>query len=257
MNYSPLYRLRAVHEYFEYQTAPLRCRIAPSGTALRQRRGLVLRQTAANEWTLLYDSDGAGMETGSDVLPLELELADPHFVLYTRWEEFRPDAAYGLELPVAEETIEAAQAIRKIADRRTPGTGFCLVEIRMTEELMQAARNGRPAGCTLLFRAPEYRWEFLLAPRGDELPERLSLEEAGGGIDFPPFEPAEVYGRKVLRTVSEQRIPMRMRYPYRLKVYAEAENGGRRQCLLKHVDLPKPGKFPDAGSDILRQVCNL
>lgn len=100
-NYRTLYSLTVEHGYFDNGTCrALRCRISPRGADLWRRRGLLFRQSEPNAWTVLYDSDGAGVDTSSDTLLLEMDITDPAFVLYTRWDGFRPTSAYGLELPV-------------------------------------------------------------------------------------------------------------------------------------------------------------
>ena len=95
--YRPLYNIRIEHEYFDGNICrAMQCRISPSGQALCHRRGLLFRQTGTNEWTILYDDAGAGVDTLSDVLALELVMADPAFVLYTQWNGFQPSSAYRL-----------------------------------------------------------------------------------------------------------------------------------------------------------------
>lgn len=161
MNYRPLYNLRVGHDYFDRSVCrALRCRISPAEAELWRRRGLLFRQLGDNGWTILYDSDGAGVDTSSDVLALEMDMIDHAFVLYTLWDGFRPDAAYGLELPLKKETADAAKAIRETAPKRGIGSGFCRINIRMTDKLVKAARDGKPMTCTLQFHAPAYRWEY-------------------------------------------------------------------------------------------------
>ncbi|MEG1565096.1 MAG: hypothetical protein RR365_15465 [Bacteroides sp.] len=260
MNYRPLYSLRIEHDYFDSKVCrAFRCRVPPSATALWHRRALLIRQLAENEWTILYDSAGAGVDTTSDILILEMEITDPAFVLYTRWNAFRPDSTYGLELPAADDTVEAVQAIRETAPKRKIGFGFCQLRIRMTEELFLSAQGGNPMSCTLQFHAPECRWEFLLVPRGESTPapESLIMEEMGDKLHFLPFESVKAYNREILRTVSEEAVPMRERYDYRLKVSARTGNTERKQLLLKYIYPPEPGKFLDTEPGLLRQICNL
>ena len=83
------------------------------------------------------------------------------------------------------------------------------------------------------------------------------MEETGGKLHFPPFEPVKMYGRDMLRTVSEETVPMHERYGYRLKVVSPAGNTGRKQTLLRHIDPPEPGRFLDVDAGLLRQVCIL
>ena len=84
-NYRTLYSLTVEHGYFDNGTCrALRCRISPRGADLWRRRGLLFRQSGPNAWTVLYDSDGAGVDTSSDTLLLEMDITDPAFVLYTQ-----------------------------------------------------------------------------------------------------------------------------------------------------------------------------
>ena len=72
-NYRTLYSLTVEHGYFDNGTCrALRCRISPRGADLWRRRGLLFRQSEPNAWTVLYDSDGAGVDTSSDTLLLEM-----------------------------------------------------------------------------------------------------------------------------------------------------------------------------------------
>ena len=74
---------------------------------------------------------------------------------------------------------------------------------------------------------------------------------------FTPFKTFKAYGLEVLRTVSQEAVPMKEHYAYRLKVFSSATGSGRRQVLLKYVPPPEPGKFLDAEPGLLRQVCYL
>ena len=132
-----------------------------------------------DEWTILYDDAGAGVDTLSDVLALELVMADPAFVLYTQWNGFQPSSAYRLELPVGQETLEATGAIVEQSANRQIGKGFCTVLLRLTEEVFSSAKAGTPETACLQFHVPEYRWEYLFVSRGGEKfsPEKL---RAGG-----------------------------------------------------------------------------
>ena len=180
-NYRTLYSLTVEHGYFDNGTCrALRCRISPRGADLWRRRGLLFRQSGPNAWTVLYDSDGAGVDTSSDTLLLEMDITDPAFVLYTQWDGFRPTSAYGLELPAVSGTVEAAHSIRETAPKRGIGESFCTVRIRLTDGLFRAAQDGTPESCTLVFHAPEHRWEYLL-----ETPGLPPIPHVGGPIVGP------------------------------------------------------------------------
>ena len=64
--YRPLYSLRVEHDYYDNLACrALAFRLKAGGVDLCRRRGLLFRQTAVNEWTLLYDCDSAGVDTSS------------------------------------------------------------------------------------------------------------------------------------------------------------------------------------------------
>ena len=82
--YRPLYSLRVEHDYYDNLACrALAFRLKAGGVDLCRRRGLLFRQTAVNEWTLLYDCDSAGVDTSSDKVEAELCITDPAFVLFT------------------------------------------------------------------------------------------------------------------------------------------------------------------------------
>jgi len=258
MNYRPLYILRIEHDYFDQGVCrALGFRISSTESSLWRRRGLLLRQTAANEWIILYDGDGAGVDTDSDVLALDMDMTDPSFVLYTEWADFHPSSAYVLELPIKEDRI-SAEMLKETALKRRIGAGFCQVRIRLTSTLFQEACQGKPMQAILHFGVPACRWEYLLIPRAGVpvTKEEFTLEEAGDKLHFPPFEPVRMYGQDMFRTVSEESVPMHERYGYKLKVFSSVGDG-RKQGILKHVATPEPGRFLDAEKGMVRQVCNL
>lgn len=95
--YRPLYSLRVEHDYYDNLACrALAFRLKAGGVDLCRRRGLLFRQTAVNEWTLLYDCDSAGVDTSSDKVEAELCITDPAFVLFTDWAALRPENAYTL-----------------------------------------------------------------------------------------------------------------------------------------------------------------
>lgn len=56
--YRPLYNFRIEHDYFVGSICrALQCAVLPMGQELMSQRGLLFRQTAQNEWTVLYDAD--------------------------------------------------------------------------------------------------------------------------------------------------------------------------------------------------------
>lgn len=257
-NYQPLYILRIEHNYFDENVCrAIRCYISPSVMNLWLRSALLFRQISMNEWAILYDSEYTSVDTHSDLLLLEMEITDSTFMLYTQWNGFHPNSAYALELSPTEDVVDAVQVVTEIGSKRTTGSGFCQIRLKVTDDIYLAARDGKPKTCTLKFHALEYRWEYLFILRKDETlsPDRFLLEEEKGRLHFKPFESVMEYGYNVLRTVSEEVVPLRERYDYRLALVSPTGNAGQKQIVQRHINLPELGRFFSAETALLRQVC--
>ncbi len=255
-----MYTLRVEHDYFDGGVCrAIGCGVSPEGAELWRRRGLLFRQTGGNEWAVVFDDAGGGVNAGRDTLLLELHITDPGFVLYTEWADFQPTAAYLLALHDAEDgAVEATESIQRIGSKRRIGAGFCTVSLSLTDDLVEAARAGKPKGCRLLFHAPVRRWEYLFFQRdgGRPEPEKLRLEETGGKLTFPAFEAVNEYGLDGVRAVSEEAVPMREHDGFRLRLTSVKGGDSRpKQVLLKHLQAPEPGRYLSPDPQRLRQVC--
>lgn len=252
-SYRTLYRIKIAHEYFGcHPCTALRCRLTPQGADLARRRDLLFRQTDEDEWALLFRTAPAK----DDILLLDFSVIDAAFTLYTAWDGFQPWASYELELPRKGACIEAASAIRPTNRKRNIGNGFCTLALRLTEEVVKTATDGKPQQATLCFRAPNARWEYLFIPHGRDgmKASSLRLEDAAGKMEFSAFRECEAYGREALRTTSRSRVPMRMTYDSRLRLTVQ-EEGRQKRILLPQVAPPEPGRYMDAPQGILRQIC--
>ncbi len=260
--YERLYSLRILHDYFDDAVCrAVQCRPTASGTELMRRRGWLFKRTAENEWTVLYDPSGAGPDIGADRLTFELQLTAPDFVLYTHWPAFRPDAAYRLHLPSEGGDLEAAEAIVPSEERRPIGSGFCVATLALTEETIGAARTGTPPCCTLRFHASAYRWEYLFLPESEPAldGETLYLEAVDGKkpYRFTAFEQVRAFDRVAYRTISEEAIPLKERYGFRLRLSSSTGANRPKRTLLRDVPPPIPGRHRSAGPEFIRQVCCL
>lgn len=254
-SYRILYRIRIRHDYFNGQPCKsLECRLTNSGKTLVYRRGLLFRETAPDEWVLLF---GQEPDTRNDELLLNLSILDPKFAIYTDWKGWNPAAAYELRLPSSSETVEAATAIQPTGKRRAIGSGFCTLLLRLTDEMVKAAEEGRPMQTVLHFEAAAAQWEYLFFHnRNEPLPSgQLLLEDRTGQLKFTAFEEQEIRGRKAWVTRTESSIRMCTDYPYRprLTLYNE---GAQKRVLQPDVPPPEPGQFLDVPKGILRQICH-
>ena len=251
--YRTLYRIRVSHDYFgDRPCTAFRCRLTAQGAELTRQRGMLLRQTAADEWTLAC----CDLPAKNDLLTLDLSWADPAYTLCTEWDGFQPMKAYTLELPQKESDIEAAAAICLTDRKREIGSGFCTIALHLTEEMANAATVGEPMQARLCFHAPSLKWEYLFIRQGNEEPDACSLrlEDSGGQVTFTAFKACEAYGRKALRTTSKQRIPLRQDYGFKLRLTAQ-EGGKQKRTLLSAVPPPQPGQYTDVQPGMIRQIC--
>lgn len=254
-SYLRLYRITVRHDYFGESPCPLlRLRPSSEGETLMRRRGMMFREEAAGTWSLFFTEEP---DTEKDVMLLDLSIADPMFVLYTDWSGFRPTDSYDLRLPASEGQLDATAAIAHTDRKRSIGSGFCTVALRLTEELVQAARSGKPEEVVLQFHAPKKRWEYLFFPQTEESIDgkQLLLEDMTGSVAFSPFTRCKAYGREAWRTVSENPVAMRTTYRCRLRLTALRGNGKQKHVLLSHVEPPQPGRYTSKDKEMLRQVC--
>ena len=257
--YRPLYSFRIEHDYFVGGICrALQCAVLPAGQELMSQRGLLFRQMTQNEWTVLYDADGAGVDTDSDAIAFGMSILDPAFVLYTEWQGFDPSAVYAMSLPLANGNADATDVITDTESKRRIGMPLCSITLRLTEDVWQAAVNGTPKCDTINFQAPERYWEYILIKQSNNSEvdaERLRLDTDKNLLTFNSFERTNEFGRDAYRTVSEKAVPIRECYDFRLNLIATPESSNRqKQVLLRNVEHPIPGRFKSE-ADKLRQVC--
>ncbi|MEG2164228.1 MAG: hypothetical protein RRY55_07100 [Bacteroidales bacterium] len=258
-SYQPIYRISVAHEYFEGKSCTaLQCCLAPQGKLLARQRGLLFRQSAGNEWEVLYDTTGAGVDTENDTLELELRITDPDFVFYTKWKDFCPSAAYMLELPLSAEENDATTLIRLSDEKRKVGSPLCSIHLHLIEKLIEAAQKKTPAICKLHFNTPKLYWEYIFLPRNNDssvLAGELQLEDTTRQVAFRKFYKTQAYGREVWCTESMDNIPVRSTYGCRLRLVVQTDRGSPKRILLRHVESPLPGRFLSNRIDYLQQVC--
>lgn len=259
-SYRPLYRIVVKHEYFEGKPCGfLQCGLSAQGKLLAARRGLLFHEVSANEWQILYDAAGAGVDTENDVLELGLRVKDPGFVQYTEWKDICPSAVYTLELPLSSEEKNAVAAIHRTDEKGKIGSSFCTIRLHLTEQLMKVAKAKTPETCILHFPARKVYWEYIFIPRDKDnsIPAgSLLLEDTTGKVIFRNLYKTQAYGREVWRTKSIKSIPVRSVYDCRLRLVVQpVEEGSSKHILLRQVKPPEYGQFQSRRADCLRQVC--
>lgn len=255
-SYQKLYSLRVQHDYFEGKPCTaIGCRLTPQGVELARQRNLLFRQTAADEWTVFYDVNGAKFNGNDGILSLELYLADSGFTLYTEWKDFCPSDAYELELPVTETETNAANVILPSDKRRKIGSGFCSVSLHLANAMQLVSDGNEPGQAVLHFRSRRLKWEYIFFQRnGNSIPETgLKLEDANKQIVFPALQPTIAYGRKGMRMRTKEAIPMRAAYGSKLRLVLQEASKPKR-IVLANIETPIPGRFA-AEKGYIQQVC--
>lgn len=262
--YKPLYRITIEHDYFNNRACPaLSLRITSQGLQLARQRTLLFRQTAVNEWTLLYDSTDPGVDTERDMLEFSLNITDPIFTLYTEWGGLHPAGTYLLQLPAKEEEMEkknkvsVMSAIRPLNEKLKFRASFCTVRLRLTKELLEAAEADDPKQEVLHFSAPEVQWEYFFLSRSKEhiSPDDLLLEDAIGKLKFSDFKECEVFGKTAVYTITKDSFPLLENLGSHLRLIALKGERKQRRVLLSQVPLPDLGRFQSGQSGIIRQIC--
>ena len=244
--YRSLYSFRIEHEYFEDSNVnALMCSVLPSAQKLMAQRGLLFRQTDENEWTILYDTENADLDTESDIIEFGVLMSEPAFVFYTEWQNFNPMVAYQIDLPIGKSEVNATDVITEIGVKRSFGIPFCTIMIHLTEELWQAAKKDVPLKNTLIFKTPERFWEYVFICQNTNREissEYLKLETDKEILTFRSFERTNEFGRNAFRTVSEKAVPMRERYDIKLNLIVTHDKE-QKQYLLRNIEHPIPGQF--------------
>lgn len=249
-SYQLLYRLHVQHEYFEgISCTAIGCRLSPKSEELVKQRGLLFRQTAVDEWTILYNKDGADLSDEDENLMLELYLTDCNFTLYTNWVDFRPSNAYELQLPVKKENINAVKAIKTTDKRKQIGSGFCTIALDIAKLLQENISFN-----TLQFHAKSAKWQYLFFPREGStiLPSDIFLEDTNNLVTFDKMSQSVEYGKSCMMTKSKKAIPIRAVQSSSMRLVQQTGEKPRR-ILLSDIQPPLIGKY--VTRDMIRQIC--
>lgn len=254
-SYKVLYRLRIRHDYFTGSCKALGCRLSPRGEALAWQRRWRFEEMSDDEWVLLCNASDTSCDDNADLLELELFIRDPMFAIYTEWKDFHLAEAYALELPLTKVEVDAAQIISRKEGKRSIGSGFCILTLRIDTAMKQAMRKDEPVTNTLCFSAPKRCWEYIFISRsGQDCPESTLVLENTRHAEMFQLTPCEAYGRKGGTALIETPVPMCESYDYKLRL-VQTDSGNRKRILLSEVPPPEPGRFHTKRKDALRQVC--
>lgn len=256
MEYRILHRLRIVHEYFNGPCTAFECSLTKRSAELCRQQALIFRKLAENEWAICCDERFSMLENEEERIELDLRLRDSLFSTYTDWDGFNPMASYSIDLPGEDSEHEASKEIKLKKQRRSIGSGFCSIRLRLNAAMVNSSLDDNPVSDTLMFRASQKSWEFLFFPRTNAMHRKdgsIALENTSTGACYETSE-WEEYGLKCHRAVIEPAIPMRYAYGIRLRL-VQFDDAQRKHILLSQVETPVPGRFPTLAKGMLRQVC--
>lgn len=259
-DYRPIFTFRLEHDYYMHNVCrSIGFRVAPSGMSLLKRRGLVFKQIADNEWCIIGDCAGSGVDDGSDTLELEMVLLDPKFKDFTVWSDFNLAHAYNLQMPCESSVVDATQVIQRTNIKRR-GDAFCSVQIKLSNQMFENARNGKSEDNrnTLRFYAPKVYWEYIFIPRSGEANKDLILEDVHNNVTFSAMKKVEVepFPTPVLHTISESLIPMREHYDLSFSLMEIVRREPlMKRTLLRQLPHPSLGRFITERPDSIQQIC--
>jgi hypothetical protein len=222
---------------------------------------MLFKQTAANEWKVLYNGEAPPSGSAVDVLVVELHVADASFINYTQWEHLQLESPYLLELPAstADGRLEADKAFKPTNTRKGIRSPFVIIQLHLTDEVYQAAQAS-PKEDVLYFHAPSKYWEYLFVNRDHKrllTTSDLRLEDGNGKVEFSPFETVRKYDQEMLRTHSIRPIKMHERYDTLLSLALVSPDSHRsKQILRSNVSQPVwMMRHDEDNTDYLSMLC--
>lgn len=261
-DYRVLFRMRIDHEYFAGETnGCMGVRICEESLALLRNRQLMFKQMAGNEWVLIGNVAGNGVNEGSDRIGFEFVLKDAGFLYYTEWEHYDAADFYELDLSDGGGGMNVSDVVKTVPGQKRKAGVFFNGKLLLAERLYADAREGGCSEACLRFASREMFWEYwLIARKRDHQRLKLSLEEQSGGLLFsePEFFNTDLVDGLVWRCVSAKAVKMKDRYRYRLDLSEIIrENPELRRKIVKNIEYPVPGQFHDLKGNYLRRLVYL
>lgn len=257
-DYRTIYSFCLKHDYYLQNICrAIEISITPEGAALLRQRGLIFKQTKENEWSIIGDFEGAGVEDKSDILTLKMTLVEPQFVYFTIWQDFKPTNAYHLSLPYEKPEEEATNLI-KYCEGKQEKNSFCSIDINLSNEMFKKARVGKTETNTLIFRSPKVYWEYLFISRNEKINEKLKIEEHSGKIVFEQMKKIEIeaFTAPILHSITKSPIPMNEHYKLELSLLEILnKDPPKKRVLIKHLPYPPIGRFITEQTNTIRQIC--
>ena len=256
-DYRTLLHITICHEYFQGKTnGMMDLRIMPESLRLLRSRGLIFKPGIRDEWELIGNVEGAGVNEEGDEIRFEFRLNDSAFGYYTEWKGYDSTAGYELDLSGCEGEIKVTRELQTIM-KKTVGVFFS-GKLSLSPLMFERAREGNSRSVSLNFTAKEMFWEYWLVPRKvKEQDYKLVLEEQVGGLLFSEPKPLYVdfMDRTVYRCVSQTVVKMREYYDFRMdlsEIISEIPLLKRK--VLRHIECPVPGQFHDLKGNYLRKI---
>lgn len=257
-NYRAIYTLRITHDYYSNSICrAIQIRTSSSAHTLMKRRGIAVKQVEVNEWQIIGDCEGGGVDDNSDVLTLEMTLAEPHFMYFTQWKKFNPEYAYTLNLPINNTTIGDAADIIINSNKERTSDAFCTINIKLSNAMFQKAKEHNSLKNTVHFTSSKAYWEYILISRNDNYDKKISIIERDEKIEFSEMERVnlEPFQHQVNRTISKSDIPMREEYEYHLELIETIrENPPMKRIVTRQLHHPEIGRHITEKTNIIRQI---
>lgn len=244
--YSIIYSLRFEHTYNSGKICrAIDVRINPLSIDLIKRHGLLFKQTAVNEWSLLCVDGNFNTSTSSDELLLDLFLTDPNFMYYTAWDGFEPHVMYDLALPTT--NSNATEVIVKNNNEYRLSSSFCTAKLSLNKSTGNALVN------TLQFVSKNIYWEYRFIFRNnrdvdfDKLVLCLDTEEDM----FDKFK--KINNPHEIKTKSKKVLELKEKYGKTLSL--KLIEGETKKIMKEYVPFPQIGAFANKEKDTILQIC--
>lgn len=215
-----LLKIKLKHDYYvDGCCKGMNLTIGSETQQLFSRRGVLFRQSAVGEWSLIAQK--ADPFRTDEPLYLYLQQTDPCFYYFTQSETtYDEKTTRLLPLPV------------------------CLTEDKNGSLSVQEM--------SLFFQARQVYWEYLFISRSGRPPNNLILSEMEERIIFGNMETVEYEGMTAYRFQSTEKIRLKESYLYELSL-VELVNTSKR-TLLRRIPFPQPGRILNRDANTITQI---
>lgn len=247
-DYNAIWSLVVVHNYYESGVcSDFRVDVSAATAKLLNRRGLLWKAIAPNQWTLL--APGHDLLHPDDTFEFDLSVRNPTFPYITHCPGLTPGHAVvltctGTEPPYGYPFTGYPQL------QARPGVLF-----RILWSPGKQAQTESESITNITFQPPAYYWEYIFITRNTSTGKTLELYDKEHLLTFDKGTHIEYLGHPAQCFRSAENPPIIKQPKSKIRLY-EVLPAGKRE-LYTQLPPPVPGEFIDAPPGVIRQIVYL